>query len=57
MLIFFPWDLFEFYCKVLTWLLLNKAELLFHLSPFGFVVSVDMSNDNLGVATDTTDEA
>lgn len=57
MLIFFPWDLFEFYCKVLTWLLLNKAELLFHLSPFGFVVSVDMSNDNLGVATDTTNEA
>ena len=49
MLIFFPWDLYEFYHKCFARLSLNKVKILFHSFPFGFIILIDMSDDNLGV--------
>ena len=50
MLIFFPWDLYEFYHKCLARLSFNKEKILFHLYSLGFVIPIDMPDDNLGVA-------
>ena len=50
MLIFFPWNLYKFYCKGLTCPSLNMFEIFLHPFPLGFIFPVDVPDDNLGIA-------
>jgi len=52
MFFFLLWDLYKFCYKILICLSLDKVKVLLYPLSLGFVVFVDMPNDNLGVAID-----